>query len=689
MFGLSFLNSLFLWGAFAAAIPLILHLIKRNRAVKLPFAAMRFLLVNPNQRVKSQKLKQFILLLLRMTALALLALAFARPFFQSAESGKLWGTQPQTAVILVDNSLSMAYEDKFKKASAKAKEVLASFNSGDEVAVMQFAETSTVVGETNSEFELLANQLDTRLKLSNSGTHFSQAFQAAESHLLESALPNKIIYLISDLQKTGLQNIYSHLELQPGIRLELIPIQGESVSNIAISEVLITQKDEHDSKKNILARLKNFGSEKKRVVVSMNINGRKAAKKKVTLLAREEKVVNFHSVKLSKGRVRGFIMVQAEESIDSDNRFYFVAENRTKMQILAVNGEPDLRDATADELFFLRKAIDLDKLAKYTLVETTPQNSHSLNFNSYRVVILANVKDLSRQTIERLLYFVRAGGGLVITLGDQTNPAIFNRLFRELSPATVSAWAFDALQRENGVILAEVEYQHPVFRIFSDPGNGDPSTAQFYQYFLTEPMVPQSVIAYFDDGNPAFIERSVGSGKVLLMTSSLDSEWNNLPVKAIFLPLLYQTLDYVAAKKKGQSSYLVGQPVTLENFPAALLKKDQYFIQSPVGERAELKSNYYEATRDPGIYEIKKRNRSLGYFAVNIDPKESDLTPATVDEFHEKIVAGTEDETQSATVASAGLSDQLEDHQKLWKVAIFSVILLLICETWLGNRTYR
>ncbi|MFQ5485558.1 MAG: BatA domain-containing protein, partial [Desulfobacterales bacterium] len=109
MFGLSFLNSLFLWGVASASIPLIIHLIKRNRAVRLPFAAMRFLQIRPNQKVKSQKLRQLLLLLMRITALALLALAFARPYLKGSGAGTLWVEQPRTAVILIDNSLSMTY----------------------------------------------------------------------------------------------------------------------------------------------------------------------------------------------------------------------------------------------------------------------------------------------------------------------------------------------------------------------------------------------------------------------------------------------------------------------------------------------------------------------------------------------------------------------------------------------------
>ncbi|MCG8608063.1 BatA domain-containing protein, partial [bacterium] len=135
MFGFSFLNSLFLWGIAAASIPVIIHLIKRNKAVKLPFAAIRFLQIEPNRRVKSQKLKQLILLLMRMAALVLLALAFARPFMAGAGAGGIWGEESKAAVVLIDNSFSMGYDNRLQAAKNEARNLIRSLKSGDQATV--------------------------------------------------------------------------------------------------------------------------------------------------------------------------------------------------------------------------------------------------------------------------------------------------------------------------------------------------------------------------------------------------------------------------------------------------------------------------------------------------------------------------------------------------------------------------
>jgi hypothetical protein len=358
---------------------------------------------------------------------------------------------------------------------------------------------------------------------------------------------------------------------------------------------------------------------------------------------------------------------------------------------LAVNGEPNHQDPSKDELFFVERAINLPNASQYKLINTGAKDLNKIDLSEYRAVILANVKNLGRETLERLTFYVRGGGGLILALGDQVNPTIFNRLFRDLTPATLMNPAYSSLNRENGAILAEVDYQHSIFRPFSDPGHGDPSTALFYQYFQVEPLNSEFVLARYDDGLPAILERKVGSGKVILFTSSLDTEWNNFPVKAIFLPWLYQTMQYVAAEKKGQKSFLVGEPLPLDLGGWQPSTNNEIFVQLPSGEKVRVQNSFFEKTEDPGIYQIFRGNqrRATAYFAVNIDSRESDLTPMDPEEIKSEIVDASEQSVQTAALTSNNINDQLEKNQKLWRFAILGVILLLLGETWLANRTYR
>ncbi len=669
------------------SVPILIHFIKRNRAIKLPFAAMRFLKVDPAKKFKSQKLKQLLLLLMRIAAFAFLAFAFARPFFNNVEGSSVWGDESKAFVVLVDNSFSMGYEDNFKKAIAKAKEIVRSARPGDRVTIMQFSETTEAIAETGDDFSGLLN-FEHRFSLSKQSTNYLNAIQTAETVLLESQLASKTIHLISDFQKSASESLNPHWTVQAGINLNFVPIEVSEFSNIAVVDVHISREHRSAQTGDVLTRIKNYGNDKKRLKVVLNINNKKIAQRNVTVSADEEQIVQFKRVRFPQGNASGNIdVVFEDESITIDNRYFFVLEDKTKAQLLAINGEPH-KDTVQDELFFLERAINLPDLAKYSLITTSPQKAREYNFSNYRAVILANVKNLDRETLQRLTYYVRAGGGLLIALGDNVKPRTFNRFFADLTPASLTEPAFKSVNRETSVILAEVDFQHSIFRLFADPGQSDPSSAQFYQYFKTEPLTPESALAFFDDGNPAILERKVGAGKVILFTSSLDAEWNNLPVKAIFLPLIYQTLDYVASERKGQKSLLVGDSVPLRNAQLTPLNNSDCAVKYPSGKKVVPEGDVFYDTSEPGIYEIRK-NSKTSYVAVNVDPRESDLTPIPPDELQDLVARVSETNIQSVSFSGVKLDEQQEKNQKIWRFVILGVILLLIAETWLANRTYR
>ncbi len=690
MFGLTFLNPLFFWGLTAASLPVIIHLIKRNRAVKLPFAAIRFLQVEPNERVRSQRLKQIILLLLRIIALALLALAFARPFLSNDSAGMIWGNDPRAAVVLVDRSFSMEAGTTRQQAVNEARTIVTSFKPGDEVTVMQFGETSQMLGQAKAGFSELADKTTGKVKTSLQSTNYLQALQRAEAVLMESRLRQKQIFLISDFQESGWQALNPHWKLEPGIDVNFIPVTPDDseLTNVSIQDVHIDRPGARGKAVEFLVKVKNTGPAGTKVKVGLTLEGKKVNQRIQQVPAGTEKVIRFRRVALPAGNVSGTVEAAVDvDDITVDNEYYFVVAGHAKSSILAVNGEPKA-DVTRDELFFVERAVNLPKLAKYALTRTTSQELDGFDFSNYRAIILANIKGLSRQSVQRLAFYVRGGGGLLITLGDQVNANIFNSLFQELSPANLNNHAFQAVSGESSVLIAQIEYQNPIFRIFSDPGQSDPSIAQFHQYFHVAPVSEQAVLARFDDGSPAILERQVGDGTVVLWTSSIDTEWNDLPVKALFLPLLYQTLDYVAAEQKGQQSYLIGNPVAVGGY--GIRANQAFSVSVPSGRDFAGQDPLFTRTDEAGIYHVRDADKkTAGFFAVNVDARESDLTFTTPDRLQAIAAQVANSETLTDALASENLEMQFEKDQKLWRFAILMVVLLLVAETWLANRTYR
>ncbi len=692
MFGLSFLNAFFLWGLAAASVPIIIHLIKRNRAVKLPFAAIRFLQIEPNKKVRSQRFKQILLLLLRVAAVLLLALAFARPFFPERDATVFWADEPKVAVILIDNSFSMGAANTLNRALAEVERLLSAFKPRDEVTVMQFAEGTQAVGRADADFSSLANRVASSVSISEQGTNYLQALQAAESLLLESPSRQRHIYLISDFQKTGWESLNPHWRLESGIMLDFVPISPEGpLTNVAVQDVHIGRKEGDGKKIEVLIKVKNYGGTKAKAKLALNLQTKRVAQRDLELLPDDEQIVQFSRVLVPSGVVTGEVSLTAsDDALAIDNRYHFVVETGSNSEILVVNGEPK-KDPTQDELFFFERAINLPGLARYSMTTVQQGGLDGVDFDKYRAVILANVDQVPRAIAERLGFYVRGGGGLVFALGDKTNPTVFNSLFQDLAPCKLNNRAFASLNQNNAVILAQVDYQHPIFRIFADPGQSDPSIAQFHQYYHTAPNSPEAVLASFDDGSPAILERKVGSGKVVLLTSSLDTEWNNLPVKAFYLPLIYQILGHVASEQKGHRSLLVGNPVPLREFGLRETELSLVSIRTPDGEAKVPESLLFEGSSAAGVYEVWRNGEKSprGYFAVNVDARESDLRTTPPEVLQSTIAEVSHSDVKFASLGMEAVDTNIEKNQKLWRLAIVLVILLLFGETWLANRTHR
>jgi hypothetical protein len=236
--------------------------------------------------------------------------------------------------------------------------------------------------------------------------------------------------------------------------------------------------------------------------------------------------------------------------------------------------------------------------------------------------------------------------------------------------------------------LGSLEYGHPVFDPFRAPRSGDFSAARFYGYRAVE-HPPARVLARFDDGSPALLERRAGSGRVLLWTSTLDLGWNDMPLKPVFLPFVHTTVRYLADFSEPPASLTVGQVV-----PAARrgsqggTNRGTTIAVAPSGARVSVgaEDGALELT-EQGFYDIRTQGAgadSAVTLASNVDLSESNLTPMDPRELvaavagHPSSVGGAPD---------ARPSDQAQAQaQRLWWYLLVAAALLLAGETLLSNR---
>jgi len=193
------------------------------------------------------------------------------------------------------------------------------------------------------------------------------------------------------------------------------------------------------------------------------------------------------------------------------------------------------------------------------------------------------------------------------------------------------------------------------------------------------------VIAALDDGSPIVVEGSAGRGKVLLVTTTLDTSWNDLPLTPMFLPLMRQMLEYLGGREAA-SSYTIGQAFTTPADKDGSLPA----VDSPSGKRVDdlRRNSSGEQSLDAGeigFYRLRYRDRDE-FVAVNLDTKESDLTKLSVEELVASISPSPEDANAMPAQSSRLTAEEKEAKQRLWLPLLLIALALFVGEAVIARR---
>lgn len=675
---LSFLTPPYLWlGLAAAMIPVIIHLIHRNRAETVYFAAMRFLERTPAHLLRRQKLKQILLLALRLLVLALLGLAFARPLLIGAQGRSVLTSDARSLAVVIDVSASMAAGNHLDAAVATATEVLRQAHSADQVSLIAAGARLEVLAENATPGEALAALA--RVQQRQSAGNLREAVQFADNLLQQTPFRQRHLHLISDLQASNLP--LGNLTLNSAAHLipHALAPRWQNVALLAGDCVEVGGRVAY------VCRVRNFAEQEQEIAVRLlpaASSRRPLAVQRLVLAAGAEQTVHFAGAGLALGETREgarcFEISAATDEFAGDNRFYVVPPAPQRYHVLLVQGEDSAEH-------YLRSALELPG-AGLELTASTPNTLESVLANEFAAVVLAGVTGVSNGAAEKLRDYVQQGGGLIIALGSRPPGETFNHLLAALLPGRVLS---SVANGREAVALTDIDFAHPVFSVFRDPANGDPSSIQVRKRYQIQPRAEAVRLAGFEDGLPALLELAVGKGKVLLWASTLDLSGGNLPVRGIFVPLLHQWLDFVRRAEAQTAVTMVGQPILINGeFEAG----KAITVTLPDGSRQEQSfavPAVFTETALPGHYLFEQRGRR-SWRAVNLDARESDPLALTPEDLQARFNRPQE-ETQLSGVfgVSAPSAREVERQQRLWRVALWAVLGALLLEGWLASRTPR
>ena len=274
---------------------------------------------------------------------------------------------------------------------------------------------------------------------------------------------------------------------------------------------------------------------------------------------------------------------EAEVQIDGDrfaldDRRLARVEVSRGLRVLVVDGDPrTVRNE--DEVFFLEAALRAGG-SRFQVQIAMPDEIAARHLDDYAAVFLANVARPSAEAAAALIRYVEAGGGLFVSVGDRVDADVWNQRLRRVlpqplglrrtaaaRPGTLEGETVDTRPAER---LAPIDRRHPLLAGFSTGGEGLTS-ARFFQYMLLEPTADnlgRAVVLRYETGAPALVESEVGRGRVLLLTTTVDREWTDLPIRPGFLPLVQEAARRLAGAPSGDaiSALLVG---AVREIPAA------------------------------------------------------------------------------------------------------------------------
>ncbi|HEY8668585.1 MAG TPA: BatA domain-containing protein, partial [Tepidisphaeraceae bacterium] len=637
-----FLNITMLAGIGGALVPLVLHLLSRARYRSVDWGAMMFLESAEMRQRQSTKLKQLLLLLLRMGMIGALAVALARPVVRGH-----WGGLAQegrsTAVIIVDRSASMGFDENGRTRLDMAREavlqILSSLKKGDQAALVYMGDMKPQEAgrptPPTTDVKLLADEVFKLLKVSYGQANVADALKDAADLLDRYGSYNRELYIVTDRQALTWKDLDSAAAAiwkdrltarEPRTRFVVIPVGSEESGNVAVESVELMNPPAIVNQAAVVeVTVHNYGSSP-RAALPLALTAGKGAAVQATTVTIAPNATETVKLPVRFGAAGSQVITASVQTagMTSDDSLDAAIDVGEPVKVLIVSGderqvaptaqggqgafrsESDfLRLALAPYQFLGRKGPDPSAVTVLPAEKWVDQD-----LRAYQVLVLANVPQFSPVHVRAIERFVYGGGGLLIAPGNLARVENYNSmLYRDgtgIMPALLQPPT--ANDGSEATALLGINLSHPAVKFLR--GRPDPvPRATIGRYFPATRRPDAWEIASYASGKPFLVEATAGRGRVMLQTTPLDADWSTLPLSPFYLPYVQSMVRYLAGGTLARRDLTPGQPIqaifeegTVENARVVLPDGDRIpvdVVKSP--ERTELRCG---DTDQPGIYTL-------------------------------------------------------------------------------------
>ena len=718
---MSFLSMAFLAALPLAAAPILLHLFDRRRNVVIEWGAMQFLMEAATRRTSARKLKQWLLLLLRVLAIAALVLSLAQPmlpgnWFGNVERGE--------TIFVIDNSMSMSRTTDelslFDAAVEHAAETVQDVPAGDSVRVLLASPYPTwAMGGSMRVDSVLRDSIRDELQdlrpTNGRSDLLSALFTTVQAEIAPTQHKRRIVLLTdgqgsdwSIADDAGWARFREVLRSAPvPTQLDVVELDKNSkpASNLAVSSIHASRTVIGVNKSfTLTAQVKNYG----RTVsppcsVTWTIDGAEEHDSSVPDLDGGESHDVVWKYSFSETGVYALTCaIDSKDELAPDNESTVVVEVVNEVPVVLVESAPDLAEMQRDA-FFVQAALgwldgeSLDERGVHAPTLMEPARLERTDLREYRAVIVPNLTVLNEDVVAKLHDYVSGGGGLWIGLGPRTDVEAFNQHFFAdgdgLAPLAIdqivdeTSSQTDSQGRTQATKLDPFLKEHPATAELADTDRldtGEITVSRRFRFVPPPEGEDVSVLLGLTNGDPLAVEKYVGNGRVIVQSIPLRLQWSELARSQAFVVMVQDWLSYLTQPQATRHNLSPGDPLSVHLADDSVRDAT---LHTPYGDAIELTADtagdgvVFRSNRTilPGAYRLELGTAGDGIpFHVNRDPSESDLTSlTTADRQLLSVVSGLSRTAGSTTLSVTNQTDPLWPMLLMILVGLIAVELLL------------
>ena len=677
----TFLNPALLWGLLALAVPIIVHFFNLQRPRQVLFSNVAFVREVKKTVVRRVQFQQWLLLLFRLLAVALLVLAFANPVIVRDNQEALAGDR--SVVIVIDNSYSMTAGNEkgayFPQALSLARNIIRAYARQDEFLVMTTSDL-----RLNSNFAGQEEALESLRELrprQNIRPH-TELLAFRDDLFARANHRTRELYFLSDFQTSTVLPDSAGLDLGPdsSLVIKYLPLAQRPQRNVYVAGHAIRSQILEAGKPVAMTMtlVNDGGAPVTDLSVRVLIEGQVAAISNTDLPAGGSEDLELTFTPTQAGWLGGYIELD-DNPIDFDNRRYFSLYVPSEEKVLVVESQPSRNVRLLYESIF----------SQFDATIIDARNLAAQRLDTYRSLVLVGITDISSGLSDQLRNFAEGGGSVLLFPGEGASLTSLNAYLQAAGVGTL-----EAMRRlPEGRPASEVDLAHPVFSGVFTAQQADQrfDAPTVYQYYPLQPdnSQVQNRILALDNNAPILLETRSGEGILFTFTLFPGDSWTDLHMKTVFSPLMFRLTQIMNQSQQVQSGQEIGffTPKRIRTQAQALINlvdaEGTVFTPEQYVQGGFTTLNFERMDLHEGIYRVQQEEALLEKIAFNISDQESRLAFADAGRLSTYLETHNFGQIQVIEASPEAVSDQIRAEKEgmpLWKFCLWLALAALLAE---------